>query len=1063
MSNANLGSLLYYIRMKNQRFKQGMQENKREIKGLNQEVNKSKSFLKKYSDGFKKVGTVLTAFGAIVTGTSYKLAKMASDANEIQSRFDHVFGEMSDDANEWAENFADSFGQSNSEIKDMMATLQDTLVPMGVAEEKAYDLTQQITQLALDMSSFANVPLKQAMSDIQSALVGQSEPMRKYGSVLTENRVKQNALKEGIIETDRELSEQEKIVSLVNLMFKDMEKATGDYERTQDSFANQLRETRNLLKNIGEDLGKDVLPTINGILQKGRSMLEWFNQLPDSTQKVISQFMVWSGIVAGIVGPLSMLIGFLPQIEAGLGMISGAFAPMLIGGGIIAGIYGIVKAFDALNETQQENIDKMEKEIEKTEELVSQYEDLNDKENKTAEDKEKLRKITSDLADIYPDAVEGIDKETGALIINTEVVNDNKEAKRQLMRLENVKKNIEDTREEIKQLQEENKVLERSLNNADLETTMKAAQREASRKIREFFYYTGSQIDLPEGIISLEDMINIKETEEFQEAWNSWSDDLKSAWRIVEKEMRDVSMATGKYTNDLDENKKKIKERKKELKELLELAKMYEKYMDSKISYTELEKFIENRNKRDKEIDSEPSEPISFNPKSTMTSYAGPNMSYTDYEELQQKAYDNAMKKYRHDLAISDKSLTEQINMLEKLKKQYAKTKDQIWAIDEELYKLRKQRREKILENAKDYPEYKKKNMEYLTKAERKLLKKSAEETEKANDKTAEIYKETYNKMYESAMEYYNYQTNMDQLTTEEQIRRLRAIQNVFAKTIEQRRQLDVMIHNLEIEQAEEHMQKIAEESKDKYENEEERVKWLIEKLKTLKKNYADNKAAIALITEEIKRLNGELGNLDEESKSQQEAFEKWLTDIGLKAETAKDIYTTLHDGLVDGLTEAITKGKDFLDVLKNIADQIAAIIVKRGIVEPLVDWMFSGFELAGTAHGGGLVTVNGIESIASYHTGGISGTNPLRPDEKIVKTKVGELILNEDQQRGAINAQQNKGNTQNIEVYQINAVDAPSFQQLLSQNKAQIVNITGQDIMSNGQLRKIIQKFGGS
>jgi hypothetical protein len=168
--------------------------NKREVKELDREVDKSRGTLKKYARGFKKAGIALTAFGAIVTGASFKLAKMASDANEIQSRFDHVFGELSDDANKWAENFAESFGQSRSEVKSMMATLQDTLVPMGVAEDKAYKLNKQITQLAIDMSSFVDVPLEKAMSDIQSALVGQSEPMRKYGSILTATRVKQYAL-----------------------------------------------------------------------------------------------------------------------------------------------------------------------------------------------------------------------------------------------------------------------------------------------------------------------------------------------------------------------------------------------------------------------------------------------------------------------------------------------------------------------------------------------------------------------------------------------------------------------------------------------------------------------------------------------------------------------------------------------------------------------------------------------------------------------------------------------------------------------------------------------------
>ncbi|MFW6327557.1 MAG: hypothetical protein ACOC2F_04525, partial [Bacteroidota bacterium] len=151
----NLGSLVYRVKTKNSQFKRGMAENKQEIKDFDRSAQKSQSTLQKYSQTFKRTGVALTAFGAIVTGVGYKLARLASDANEIQSRFNHVFGEMADDANDWAESFAEDFGQSRSEIKSMMATLQDTLVPMGVAEDKAYDLNKQITSLALDMSSFA--------------------------------------------------------------------------------------------------------------------------------------------------------------------------------------------------------------------------------------------------------------------------------------------------------------------------------------------------------------------------------------------------------------------------------------------------------------------------------------------------------------------------------------------------------------------------------------------------------------------------------------------------------------------------------------------------------------------------------------------------------------------------------------------------------------------------------------------------------------------------------------------------------------------------------------------
>jgi len=373
----------------------------------------------------------------------------------------------------------------------MMATLQDTLVPMGVAKDKAYKLNKQITQLAIDMSSFADVPLEKAMNDIQSAIVGQSRPMRKYGSVLTATRVKQYALAEGIIETDRELTEQEKIIARVQLMFEDMTKATGDYKRTQDSFANQLRVTKNTLKNIGETIGKNVLPVFKDLLGYVKDVLEWFQDLPGATQKVISKWFVWSGIVAGIVGPLALIvgflpkiIGFLPQIAAGLSMISGAATPLLVGGVVIAGVIALIAAFRGLKTAQRKQLRQQRDNLENTKALVTEYEDLKDKEKLSADEKDRLKEISRDLADIYPDAVRGIDDETDAYNINTKAVKENIETKGKLIQLEETKIKIKSLRDNIVELSEANDELRKTIDE-DINIAQQLELNQASLQLSE--------------------------------------------------------------------------------------------------------------------------------------------------------------------------------------------------------------------------------------------------------------------------------------------------------------------------------------------------------------------------------------------------------------------------------------------------------------------------------------------------------------------------------------------------------------------------------------------------
>lgn len=126
---------------------------------------------------------------------------------------------------------------------------------------------------------------------------------------------------------------------------------------------------------------------------------------------------------------------------------------------------------------------------------------------------------------------------------------------------------------------------------------------------------------------------------------------------------------------------------------------------------------------------------------------------------------------------------------------------------------------------------------------------------------------------------------------------------------------------------------------------------------------------------------------------------------------------------------------ESFLATLNNIATQIASMVggisnivaqiismIMQTILTP-VNYLFNGLGLF-TAHTGGLVSVNGIES---FQTSGMTGTGTLRSDEKLIRTKVGEIILNEDQQRGLINTQRMGSAIQaNVNVEVINNTGTP-------------------------------------
>ena len=188
------------------------------------------------------------------------LIKAQSDAEETANKFNVVFGRQAGIVREWANNFGQSIGRASSELQGMLATLQDTFVPLGFVRKEASKLSISLTKLALDVASFNNKADADVIRDFQSALVGNHETVRKYGIVITEAQLASEALRSGIIETKRELTSQEKVQARLNLIVAGSKDAMGDLERTQDSYANTLKRFNAEVIVTQERLGKELIP-----------------------------------------------------------------------------------------------------------------------------------------------------------------------------------------------------------------------------------------------------------------------------------------------------------------------------------------------------------------------------------------------------------------------------------------------------------------------------------------------------------------------------------------------------------------------------------------------------------------------------------------------------------------------------------------------------------------------------------------------------------------------------------------------------------------------------------
>lgn len=222
-----------------------------------------------------------------IVAISKKAITAAGDKIEIYSKFIAVFKDQATVALSWAGQFSEAVGRAKTDVVGWMSTLQDTFVPLGFARDKAAELSMSLVDLAVDVASFNNAADADVIRDFQSALVGNHETVRKYGIVITEATLKEEALNSGIIETARNLTNQEKVQARLNIIIQGTTDAQGDALRTAESYNNQLKRAGAEVKEFSEALGAVLLPaaaaTVGIFGSMTRAATEFFKALVPAT------------------------------------------------------------------------------------------------------------------------------------------------------------------------------------------------------------------------------------------------------------------------------------------------------------------------------------------------------------------------------------------------------------------------------------------------------------------------------------------------------------------------------------------------------------------------------------------------------------------------------------------------------------------------------------------------------------------------------------------------------------------------------------------------------------
>ena len=239
-------------------------EAKKDIEGVGAAGEKGAKGTNAFGSAVKGIvaGGALLAIGQQALEFGKASISAASDAEEAFGKFNVVMGEFAGETEAELDKIAAATGRSKYELIDYASTIQDTFIPLGFAREEAAKMSTSITQLAIDLGSFNNIETADVIRDLQSALVGNTETLRKYGVVAQETQIKQEAMTLGLWDGKGAIDAQAKAQAILSLAYKGTTDAQGDAVRTADSYANKQRALEAATLDLKVAIGQGLVPAL---------------------------------------------------------------------------------------------------------------------------------------------------------------------------------------------------------------------------------------------------------------------------------------------------------------------------------------------------------------------------------------------------------------------------------------------------------------------------------------------------------------------------------------------------------------------------------------------------------------------------------------------------------------------------------------------------------------------------------------------------------------------------------------------------------------------------------
>lgn len=337
----------------------------------------------KFTSGLKALNVAAVAITFRKIG--HFIAQAVTESNKYQedlNLFTVALGQYAAEAQNYAEKVSDVMGIDPAQWLRNQGVFNTLLTGFGDTAERAQLMSQNLTQLGYDISSFFNISIEDAMQKLQSGISGELEPLRRLGYDLSQAKLQQTALNLGIKESVANMTQAEKAELRYYAIMTQVTTAQGDMARTLEAPANQLRILQAQLTQAARAIGNIFIPALNAILPYAIAVVQVIREIANALANLAGFKLTevdYSGVNSAAVGAGSLADNLddaagaakkLKQYTAGFDELN-VFAPNT-GSGSGAGAGGAggfdfdLPTYDFLGDAVQTRIGEIKKMIEDT-------------------------------------------------------------------------------------------------------------------------------------------------------------------------------------------------------------------------------------------------------------------------------------------------------------------------------------------------------------------------------------------------------------------------------------------------------------------------------------------------------------------------------------------------------------------------------------------------------------------------------------------------------------------------------------------------------------------------